>query len=66
MKRKGNQDQEKICQENSPSDLNLNSQVSLDKIRDELNKAMKEGYSQDYEEIRKYTKFFRMKLWKIG
>jgi hypothetical protein len=39
----------------SPSELNLSTKNSLDKIRDELNKAVKEGYSRDYEElIRKY------------
>ena len=38
-----------------PSDLNFNSPNSLNKIRDELNKAVKEGYSRDYEDlIRKY------------
>jgi len=40
---------------NFPADLNFNSQKSLNKIRDELNKAVKEGYSRDYEDlIRKY------------
>jgi hypothetical protein len=48
---------------NSPSDLNLNSQSSLDKIRDELNKAVKEGYSQDYEElIRKYYEILQNEI----
>lgn len=42
-------------QREAPSELNLSSKNSLDKIRDELNKAVKEGYSRDYEElIRKY------------
>jgi hypothetical protein len=40
---------------NIPAELELNSPGSLNKIRDELNKAVKEGYSRDYEElIRKY------------
>jgi hypothetical protein len=40
---------------NFPAELDLNSQNSLNKIRDELNKAVKEGYSRDYEDlIRKY------------
>jgi hypothetical protein len=40
---------------NFPADLDINSQNSLNKIRDELNKAVKEGYSRDYEDlIRKY------------
>ncbi len=39
----------------SPADLNLNSESSKNKIRDELNKAVQEGYTKDYEElIRKY------------
>ncbi|MFI5236495.1 MAG: DUF4175 family protein [Ignavibacteriales bacterium] len=39
----------------SPPEINLSLQNSLNKIRDELNKAVKEGYSRDYEElIRKY------------
>jgi hypothetical protein len=42
-------------QRNLPPELNLSSPNSLNKIRDELNKAVKEGYSRDYEElIRKY------------
>lgn len=40
---------------NLPPELNLSSPNSLNKIRDELNKAVKEGYSKDYEDlIRKY------------
>jgi len=40
---------------NLPPELNLSSPNSLNKIRDELNKAVKEGYSRDYEDlIRKY------------
>jgi hypothetical protein len=42
-------------QRNIPPDLNLSSPNSINKIRDELNKAVKEGFSRDYEElIRKY------------
>jgi hypothetical protein len=38
-----------------PAELDLSDPNALDKIRDELNKAVKEGYSRDYEElIRKY------------
>ena len=48
---------------NSPSELNLNSQSSLNKIRDELNKAVKEGYSRDYEElIRKYYEILQNEI----
>lgn len=40
---------------NNPPELILSSPNSLNKIRDELNKAVKEGYSRDYEDlIRKY------------
>lgn len=40
---------------NSPAELNLSSQKRIDKLRDELNKSVKEGYNKDYEElIRKY------------
>ena len=40
---------------NLPPELDLSSPNSLNKIRDELNKAVKEGYSRDYEDlIRKY------------
>ncbi|HEY6437284.1 MAG TPA: hypothetical protein VIY47_11900, partial [Ignavibacteriaceae bacterium] len=40
---------------NFPAELNFNSPNSLDKIRDALNKAVREGYSRDYENlIRKY------------
>lgn len=40
---------------NFPAELDLSSANTLNKIRDELNKAVKEGYSRDYEElIRKY------------
>ncbi len=40
---------------NLPPELNLSSPDALNKIRDELNRAVKEGYSRDYEElIRKY------------
>ena len=39
----------------SPAELNLNSQKGKDKIKDELNRAVQEGYTKDYEElIRKY------------
>jgi len=39
----------------SPGDLNLSSGNSKNKILDELDKAVKEGYTKDYEElIRKY------------
>lgn len=38
-----------------PAELDLSDPNSLDEIRDELSKAVKEGYSRDYEElIRKY------------
>jgi len=39
----------------SPNPLNLSDENSQNKIRDELNRAIKEGYLKDYEElIRKY------------
>ena len=39
----------------SPQELDLSKQSSQNKIRDELNKAVKEGYLRDYEDlIRKY------------
>jgi len=39
----------------SPAELDLNNPDSKNKIRDELNKAVKEGYLRDYEDlIRKY------------
>jgi hypothetical protein len=39
----------------SPGDLNLSSDQGKDKIKDELNRAVQEGYTRDYEElIRKY------------
>lgn len=38
-----------------PPELNLSSPNAQNKIKDELNKAVKEGYSRDYEDlIRKY------------
>jgi len=42
-------------QRQSPANLDLNSEQGKNKIRDELNRAVQEGYSKDYEElIRKY------------
>ena len=39
----------------SPADLNLSSEKRKDKLRDELNKSVQEGFTKDYEElIRKY------------
>ncbi len=39
----------------SPQDLNLSNDKNLEKIKDELNKAVREGFSRDYENlIRKY------------
>ncbi len=39
----------------APAELNLTTEEGKDKLRDELNKAVREGYSKDYEElIRKY------------
>jgi hypothetical protein len=38
-----------------PAELNLSTEEGKDKLRDELNKAGREGYTKDYEElIRKY------------
>jgi hypothetical protein len=40
---------------NSPSELNLKKENQKDKLRDELNSAVREGYNSDYEQmIRKY------------
>ena len=40
---------------NSPPDLILNTEDGRNKLKDELMKAIKEGYKKDYEElIRKY------------
>jgi len=48
---------------NFPDELNLNSTNSLNKIRDELNKAVNEGYSKDYEDlIRKYYEILQSEL----
>ena len=39
----------------SPAELNLSKQERKEKLKDELNRAIREGYSRDYEElIRKY------------
>lgn len=46
----------------SPADLNLNSEKGKNKIKDELNKAIQEGYLKDYEElIRKYYEVLQKK-----
>jgi hypothetical protein len=46
----------------SPSQLNLSSQSTKDKLREELNRAVKEGYSKDYENlIRKYYELLQEK-----
>ena len=48
---------------NFPEELNRNSEKSLDKISDELNRAVKEGYSRDYEElIRKYYEILQNEI----
>lgn len=40
---------------NSPAELNLNSSSGKEKLKDELNRAVQEGYNKDYEDlIRKY------------
>ncbi|MBK7632152.1 MAG: hypothetical protein IPJ23_15890 [Ignavibacteriales bacterium] len=40
---------------NSPVELNLSNQKGKEKLKDELNRAVQEGYSKDYEDlIRKY------------
>jgi Domain of unknown function (DUF4175) len=35
----------------SPSDVNLNSEEGQEKLKDELNKAVQEGYAKDFEEL---------------
>ena len=48
---------------NFPADLNFNSPNTLNKIRDELNKAVKEGYSRDYEDlIRNYYEILQTEV----
>ncbi len=40
---------------NSPAELNLSTQQGKEKLKDELNRAVQEGYNKDYEDlIRKY------------
>ncbi|HEX9250829.1 MAG TPA: DUF4175 family protein [Ignavibacteriaceae bacterium] len=40
---------------NSPGELNLRNQQGKEKLKDELNRAVQEGYNKDYEElIKKY------------
>ena len=40
---------------NSPAELNLSNQRGKQKLKDELNRAVQEGYNKDYEElIRRY------------
>ncbi|MCJ7553490.1 MAG: hypothetical protein MUO34_06360, partial [Ignavibacteriaceae bacterium] len=39
----------------SPSELNLSSDQGKNKIKDELNRAVREGYKKDFEDlIRRY------------
>jgi hypothetical protein len=46
----------------SPADLNLSNETGKNKIKDELNRAVKEGYSKDYENlIRKYYEMLQEK-----
>lgn len=35
----------------SPHDINLSSEEGKDKLKDELNKAVREGYAKDYEDL---------------
>jgi len=45
----------KNVQRNSPAQLNLSNQQGKEKLKDELNRAVREGYNKDYQEIiRKY------------
>jgi hypothetical protein len=40
---------------NSPNELNLQNQKGKEKLKEELNRAVQEGYNKDYEDlIRKY------------
>ncbi len=46
----------------SPGDLNLSSGQGKNQITDELNRAVQEGYTRDYEElIRKYYEALQTK-----
>lgn len=46
----------------SPADLNLSTEKGKNKIKDELNKAIQEGYLKDYEElIRRYYEALQKK-----
>lgn len=47
----------------SPGELNLNGEESINKLKDELLKALREGYSKDYEQlIRQYFKALQKEL----
>jgi hypothetical protein len=40
---------------NSPAELNLKNDQTKEKLKDELNRAIQEGYNKDYEDlIKKY------------
>ena len=55
LKRTGNQHTGQDIVRESPQDLNLSNNKDIEKLKDELNKAVREGFSQDYENlIRKY------------
>jgi methylthioribose-1-phosphate isomerase len=46
----------------SPAELNLSSDEGQDKLKDELNKAVHEGFSRDYENlIRRYFEALQQK-----
>ena len=48
-KRKSNTGENYVRQ--SPSDINLSSDEGKEKLKDELNKAVQEGYAKDYEKL---------------
>jgi hypothetical protein len=48
-KRKSNTGENFVRQ--SPSDINLSSDEGKEKLKDELNKAVQEGYAKDYEKL---------------
>jgi hypothetical protein len=46
----------------SPAELNLSAEENIDKLKDELNKAVREGFTRDYENIiRRYFEALQQK-----
>jgi len=48
---------------NSPAELNLKNQEGKEKLKDELNRAVQEGYNKDYEDlIKKYYEALQQEI----